>query len=75
MNRQQVRGVTNKVTGEIKEQVGKLTGDRSTTVGGQARQVKGELQKSVGDARETVRHDERELERTREIERSRDLDR
>jgi uncharacterized protein YjbJ (UPF0337 family) len=57
MNKQQVKGVTNQVTGEIKEQVGKMTGDRSTEARGHAREIKGKLQKSVGDTRETLRED------------------
>ncbi len=75
MNKQQVKGVTNQVTGEVKEQVGKLTGDRSTTARGHAREIKGRLQKNVGDTRETLRQDERELDRTAERERRRDLER
>lgn len=74
MNRQQVKGVTNQVTGEIKQQVGKLTGDRSTAASGQAREIKGKLQKNVGDSREMLRRD-RELERGTAGRRRRDLDR
>ena len=29
MNKQQIKGAANRATGEIKQQVGKLTGDRS----------------------------------------------
>lgn len=76
MNKHQVKGVTNQVTGEVKEQVGKLTGDRSTEVRGHAREVKGKLQKDMGDAQEAVRHDRREMERTdRDIDRDGHLDR
>jgi uncharacterized protein YjbJ (UPF0337 family) len=65
MNKHQVKGATNQVTGEVKKQVGKLTGDRSTQAAGQAREIKGQLQKGMGDAKETVRNDQRELDRTR----------
>jgi uncharacterized protein YjbJ (UPF0337 family) len=68
MNRHQVKGVTNQVTGEIKQQVGKLSGDRSTVARGQASEVKGKLQKGMGDAKEAVRRTEREQD-AREIER------
>mgnify|MGYP001627270680 CR=1 FL=1 len=64
MNKHQVKGVTNQVTGEVKRQVGKLTGDRSAQAAGGARQVKGKLQKDLGDAKEIVRNDRRELDRT-----------
>jgi uncharacterized protein YjbJ (UPF0337 family) len=56
MNKQQVKGVTNEVTGSIKKEVGKLTGDHSTQAAGQAREVKGKLQKGVGDVKEAVKN-------------------
>jgi uncharacterized protein YjbJ (UPF0337 family) len=64
MNKHQVKGATNQVTGEVKKQVGKLTGDRSAQASGTARQVKGKLQQGLGDAKEAVRND-REIDRTR----------
>ena len=71
MNKQQIKGVTNQVTGEIKQKVGRLTGDSSTTAAGHAREIKGRVQQGIGNAREDVRQ-ERELER--DIERDK-LDR
>jgi uncharacterized protein YjbJ (UPF0337 family) len=65
MNKQQVRGATNQVTGSVKREVGKLTGDRSAAASGAARNVKGKLQKDVGDAKEAVRGD-RELQQERQ---------
>lgn len=59
MNKDQVKGVTNQVTGEIKQQIGKMTGDTTTQVEGHAREIKGKLQKGVGDAKEAL-HDEKE---------------
>jgi uncharacterized protein YjbJ (UPF0337 family) len=70
MNKHQIKGATNQVTGEVKEQVGKLTGDRSTQVRGHAQEMKGKVQKGLGDAKETVRRD-RELDRTTTTRRSR----
>jgi uncharacterized protein YjbJ (UPF0337 family) len=70
MNKNQIKGATNQVTGEVKEQVGKLTGDRSTQVRGHAQEMKGKVQKGLGDAKETVRRD-RELDRTTTTRRSR----
>ncbi len=64
MNKQQIKGVTNQVTGEIKKEVGKLTGDRSTQAAGQAREIKGKVQQGVGDAKESLRSD-REPDRTK----------
>ena len=62
MNKQQIKGVTNQVTGEIKQKVGRMTGDSSTTARGHAREIKGRVQQGIGNAREDVRQ-EREIER------------
>jgi uncharacterized protein YjbJ (UPF0337 family) len=68
MNKQQIKGVTNQVTGSIKKEVGRMTGDSSTTARGHATEIKGRLQKGVGDAREDVR-ESREIERERKARR------
>ncbi|HEX7889600.1 MAG TPA: CsbD family protein [Ramlibacter sp.] len=72
MNKHQVKGMANRATGEIKQQVGRMTGDTTLEARGHAREAKGRLQQGLGDAKEAVRHEERESER-REIER--DMDR
>lgn len=64
MNKHQVKGMANQATGEVKQQVGKLTGDRSTEARGHARELKGKLQKDLGDAKERVRNDDEELRQT-----------
>jgi uncharacterized protein YjbJ (UPF0337 family) len=63
MNKQQVKGVANEVTGGIKKEVGRLTGDNSTAVRGKAQEIKGKVQQGIGNAREDAR-DERELDRS-----------
>ena len=73
MNSDQVKGMTNQATGEIKKQVGKMTGDRTTEVKGQARKTEGKLQEGIGNAKESVRRDQEDLE-ARRIERD-ELDR
>jgi uncharacterized protein YjbJ (UPF0337 family) len=71
MNKQQIKGATNQATGEVKKQVGKLTGDRSTQAKGQAREIKGKVQQGVGDSKETMRRDS-ELDRSSRARRSSD---
>jgi uncharacterized protein YjbJ (UPF0337 family) len=71
MNKHQTKGMANQATGEVKQQVGKLTGDTSLQARGHAREAKGKLQKEMGDAKEVVRRDDRDLDRTTELERSR----
>ena len=68
MNKQQIKGATNQVTGKIKQTVGRLTGDSSTTAKGHATEIKGRVQSGIGNAREDARQ-ESELER--DIERNR----
>jgi uncharacterized protein YjbJ (UPF0337 family) len=62
MNKQQVKGTGNKIAGEVKQQVGRMTGDTSTTVRGQAQEIKGSVQQGVGNVRDDARQ-QRELER------------
>ena len=68
MNKHQVKGMSNRVTGEVKQQVGRLTGDTSLTAKGHAREAKGKLQQGLGDAKEALRHEKREAE-TRDMAR------
>lgn len=72
MNKHQVKGATNQVTGKVKEEVGKMTGDRSTQARGVAREVKGKVQEKVGNAKESLREDQADREIARE---NRKLDR
>lgn len=69
MNKQQVKGMGNRVTGEVKQQVGKLTGDSSLQAKGHAREAKGKLQQGLGDAKEAVRDADREASK-RDIEKA-----
>ena len=71
MNKDQIKGVGKHIEGEVEEQVGKLTGDTSTRVRGHAKEMEGKLQKNIGDAKEELRSNQRELDRTSR-ERSRD---
>ena len=63
MNKQQIKGMTNRATGEVKQQVGRLTGDKSTVARGQAREVKGTVQQGLGDAKEALRNSRQTDER------------
>ena len=46
-----IKGEGNVIKGTIKEESGKLGGDRSTEISGKVDQVKGEIQKKVGDVK------------------------
>lgn len=73
MNKDQIKGTAKHISGEVKQEVGKLTGDTGTRVRGHAQEAEGKLQKNLGDAKEAVRHSEREVEKDRQ--RKLDLDR
>jgi len=72
MNRDQVKGVGKHIKGEAQQQLGKLTGDSSTRLRGQAKELEGRLQKNVGDMKEELRSNQRELDRATSRQRSRD---
>lgn len=46
-----IEGEGNEVKGKVKEEAGKLGGDRSTEISGKMDQAKGEVQEKVGDAK------------------------
>jgi uncharacterized protein YjbJ (UPF0337 family) len=54
MSQDRAQGTMNRGKGAVKEEVGKLVGDRSTEWSGKADQVKGKVQETVADAKETV---------------------
>ena len=57
-----VEGKWDETKGKIKEETGKVVGDRSTEWGGKFDQVKGKIKEGIGDAKM-----EAEAERKREI--------
>jgi len=44
--------------GKVKEEAGKLGGDRSTEIGGKVDQAKGKLKEGLGQVKEDLREDE-----------------
>ncbi|HEV2009897.1 MAG TPA: CsbD family protein [Candidatus Limnocylindria bacterium] len=53
----QLKGEMKKAEGKVKEEFGKVTGDRSTEWGGKADQLKGELQKKAGEIEQEGRRE------------------
>jgi uncharacterized protein YjbJ (UPF0337 family) len=54
----QLKGEMKKAQGKVKEEFGKVAGDRSTEWGGKADQLKGELQKKAGEIEQEGRREE-----------------
>lgn len=55
MDEDRISGTANDLKGQVKEGVGKLTGDTKLNVEGQADQLAGVAQRTVGKARDAVR--------------------
>ena len=55
MNKDQVKGRTNTVTGKIKEGVGSATGDKDLEVKGKAEKVGGKVRSTFGDVKEDIK--------------------
>ncbi len=54
MNKNQVKGVTKQIVGEVQEKAGKLVGSKEQQIKGLAKQIAGTAQKSVGDIEHAV---------------------
>jgi uncharacterized protein YjbJ (UPF0337 family) len=55
MDKQRIKGAARKVTGNIKEAIGRVTGDRDTEIEGKAEKAEGRVRSAVGHARDAVR--------------------
>ncbi len=55
MDKNRIEGAAHQVKGSIKEAVGKVTGKRDLEIEGKAEKAAGEMQSSVGKAKDTVR--------------------
>jgi uncharacterized protein YjbJ (UPF0337 family) len=55
MNKDQVKGKLKESTGEVQEQVGKVTGSKEQQARGHAREMEGKVEKKIGDTQEGVK--------------------
>ncbi|MBU9272256.1 CsbD family protein [Burkholderia gladioli] len=55
MNKDQLKGTTEKVKGKVNEAVGKATSNPKREVKGDVQQAVGEARKNFGDAKESVK--------------------
>jgi len=53
-----IEGKWDQAKGKVKEEAGKLGGDKSTEIGGKVDQAKGKLKEGLGEVKEEL-HDER----------------
>ena len=69
MDKDRVKGAVNDAAGRVKRQVGEWTGDTKTQAEGAAQQVKGKVEKVVGNVRDAVKD-----ATNRPVEHDRDMD-
>jgi len=55
MNKDQVQGGATDISGKVQETAGQLTGNREQEAKGIIKQVEGQAQKAVGDAKEIIK--------------------
>jgi uncharacterized protein YjbJ (UPF0337 family) len=55
-----VKGAVKEKVGEVKKNVGKLTGDEKMKREGQADEIRGKVQNTVGGVKDALREDKRE---------------
>ena len=58
MTEDRTQGEWDQTKGVVKENVGKITGDRSTEVSGKLDQAKGKLEKKIGEAKDSIRDED-----------------
>lgn len=81
MNKDTVKGAMDDAAGRVKRQVGEWTGNTDTQVEGAAQQVKGKVEKAVGNVKDAAKdatkdaRTDADRERQRNIEAERELDR
>jgi uncharacterized protein YjbJ (UPF0337 family) len=78
MNKDNLKGTMDDAAGRAKRQVGEWTGDTKTQADGAAQQVKGKVEKAVGNVKDAVRdmgHGNRTDDPNVDRDRDRDIER
>ena len=68
MNKDQIKGKTKEVAGEVQEHTGKLVGSAEQQAKGHAREFEGKAQKAVGDVKENIKDVNKEVRKDLERE-------
>jgi uncharacterized protein YjbJ (UPF0337 family) len=72
MNNDKIKGTADDMAGRVKRQVGEWTGNTESPVEGATQQVKGKVEKAVGNLRDAVHNSGSDT--TRDVETDRDID-
>jgi uncharacterized protein YjbJ (UPF0337 family) len=63
MDKDRVKGAVDDAAGRVKRQVGEWTGDTNAQVEGAAQQVKGKVEKTIGNVKDAARDAKKDVER------------
>lgn len=63
MNKDQIKGKTREIVGDIQEATGKMLGSKEQRAKGLKKQVSGKTQKAVGDIKESLKSSDKMLHR------------
>ena len=73
MDKNKVQGALDDAAGRAKRQVGEWTGDTNAQAGGASQQLKGKVEKAIGNVKDAVREAESDLhEKMQEVRSRRD---
>jgi uncharacterized protein YjbJ (UPF0337 family) len=73
MDKDTVKGTIDDAAGRAKRQVGEWTGDTKTQVEGAAQQVKGKIEKAIGNIKDSAREAEHHSDRDKDVVIERDV--
>lgn len=69
MDKEHIKGAADKASGEIKDAIGKITGNDKLRVEGAIDKAKGEVHEKLGDAKDAVKKADVDAQRDREAKR------
>jgi uncharacterized protein YjbJ (UPF0337 family) len=70
MDKEHIKGAADKASGEIKDAVGKVTGNDKLRVEGAIDKAKGEVHEKLGDAKDAIKKADVDAQRDREADRT-----
>jgi len=70
MDKEHLKGAADKASGEIKDAIGKVTGNDKLRVEGAIDKAKGEVHEKLGDAKDAIKKADVDAQRDREADRT-----
>ncbi len=70
MDKEHIKGAADKASGEVKDAIGKVTGNDKLRVEGAIDKAKGEVHEKLGDAKDAIKKADVDAQRDREADRT-----